>query len=879
MAAKKAPSGQNKEGALPIKSPADPRLRRRLLLKFINVETPVLDRIEFYYQADAPAYYTQQGDSQCGFAPSNVYHALGLLFVETCAAARDGQPGPYFLSGERTGSLAASLGNAIYADGHSLNNVFAEPKPSSPGTISRLKQVFGGKNVGGKEKGERRICIRSDFLLPDTIQIYWDAIGRAPLKKNGEFRLLIDRIRKSLDVPAPELLKIDEEVTHPSQLTFLSQTQAEGSLPDLPELFENKEDILRAMADGGTPEEITLWLKSNGVVTVESRVRAFCRAVSALGLAKPFVNVATQTAAVKPEVSREPDSMGDSKGPSPAKAPDDASQPDASKDQAKEPTPEPRDQSSKPSPTHPEEPLAPKISPIPPGLFCVYSKGHAWDDNDPLINFGKGEDEIWRLKDAFEGVLILGAPGSGKTSGSGNTFAESFVRAGFGGLVLTAKAGEAQRWQRLCERCGRGGEVFVVDGHNFPLNFLAHESQRPGGEFGLAENLVKLFRVLVDAVSSNSDKMANEDIWIKATNQLMRSLFEVFILAKETLTIDRMNKFLAMAPQAAMKDPENDWRRIPVFGNILERASQAQTPEDKRVFDGVYDYWTRVFPSYRDRMRNSIVLGFSGMADILAGRGIHELACGETKISPEVILSGYIVILDLPIKEYGQGGLLIQAAWKHLFQMAVERRTVVDSDAYRYPMFYIDEKQNSIIPLSVASGTGDRRCPVFLWEDEAQFFFAKHDIEFQATCRECRVAHVVISQNLHNFFHLGHNPHTVEGTFSLMNTQVFHANNDHYTNKWASDKIGKELRTRINFSTSMETPKTQGFWARFDTPESKSSRGTSSHTQWEEIVRPEEFHRLKKGGNGTCEAYLLWMSHSFQANGGKPFVRMAFNQA
>ncbi len=43
------------------------------------------------------------------------------------------------------------------------------------------------------------------------------------------------------------------------------------------------------------------------------------------------------------------------------------------------------------------------------------------------------------LDRACAGTFITGAPGSGKTTGSARTIAESYLRAGFGGLVMTVK--------------------------------------------------------------------------------------------------------------------------------------------------------------------------------------------------------------------------------------------------------------------------------------------------------------------------------------------------------------------------------------------------------------------------------------------------------
>src|ERR1035438_10439672 len=82
--------------------------------------------------------------------------------------------------------------------------------------------------------------------------------------------------------------------------------------------------------------------------------------------------------------------------------------------------------------------------------------------------------------------------------------------------------------------------------------------------------------------------------------------------------------------------------------------------------------------------------------------------------------------------------------------------------------------------------------PVFLWEDEGHMFFSQYDVNFQPTARDCRASHVIISQNIHNFLHLGHDPHAVQAVFAAMNTYIFHTNGDRSEER----RDGKECRRR-----------------------------------------------------------------------------------
>src|SRR5260221_13636981 len=72
-----------------------------------------------------------------------------------------------------------------------------------------------------------------------------------------------------------------------------------------------------------------------------------------------------------------------------------------------------------------------------------------WPDRLKLCQLSASETDAITLTDAKTGVLITGKTGSGKTSGPGRLFAKAYLRAGFGGLVLCAKADEPALWRSL----------------------------------------------------------------------------------------------------------------------------------------------------------------------------------------------------------------------------------------------------------------------------------------------------------------------------------------------------------------------------------------------------------------------------------------------
>ena len=294
-----------------------------------------------------------------------------------------------------------------------------------------------------------------------------------------------------------------------------------------------------------------------------------------------------------------------------------------------------------------------------------------------------------------------------------------------------------------------------------------------------------------------------------------------------------------------------------MFADVLQRAQVVATTKgseiDKRVLEDCLEYWTQTFPKVTDATRSGFITSFTSMADVLSGRGIYEMLGTDTNLTPEMILSGKIIVLDIPLKGNVQGGLMVQAMFKLLFQQAVERRADKGKTTAR---------------------------PAFLWEDEGHLFFSQNDVQFQPTSRDCRAPHVVISQNLSNFYQQGHNHHAVEAVFSAMNTHVFHTNGDMTTNKWASERIGLERR---------ETLKSQGFLRpvldeniSFFKPQRPEHFKNVGGFRWEKenepAFPPEDFAKLKRGGDGTCEAVVFWLAHQFEVNNGKNFAVVNFGQ-
>ena len=107
---------------------------------------------------------------------------------------------------------------------------------------------------------------------------------------------------------------------------------------------------------------------------------------------------------------------------------------------------------------------------------------------------------------------------------------------------------------------------------------------------------------------------------------------------------------------------------------------------------------------------------------------------------------------------------------------------------------------------------------------------------FQTTCRSARVATVLLSQNVSNFYAaLGGNEKgnaEADSLFANLNTKIYHANSDPVTNEWASNTIGRTRQFFVNASQSRSAADCFGIPFEIDQP-SQNSSGVSEQFEFE----------------------------------------------
>ncbi|MEM7518721.1 MAG: hypothetical protein AAF368_17580, partial [Planctomycetota bacterium] len=380
------------------------------------------------------------------------------------------------------------------------------------------------------------------------------------------------------------------------------------------------------------------------------------------------------------------------------------------------------------------------------------------------------------IRDASAGTLIFGDTGSGKTSGSGQAIAMAMLRAGFGGLVMTVKSSETQRWRDYMHRCGRSSDliVFSPEGeHRF--NFLEYESRRSTRGGGSTENIVELFVAVTSAVAPAN--VSSDPFWDRALRQILRNMIDALRLADRPLTLANMRAVLVSAPLSEEQAASDAWKLSSfLFDTLATARERAESDQARHTLRLTTEYWLDEFAGVMDeKTRGNIVSTFTTTVDGFMRGDLYELFGTTLNIAPEQTLDGKVIVLDLPEKQFHSLGRIAQLVWKMCWQRAVE-------EAQR------DELSR----------------PIMLWADEAQNFVTTREPSFVQTVREQKGCCVYLTQAKSNYLHAlgpGQNA-AVESFLGVPKTKIFHCNGDPETNEWAQRIISEDWRTRASHSVS-----------------------------------------------------------------------------
>jgi hypothetical protein len=146
---------------------------------------------------------------------------------------------------------------------------------------------------------------------------------------------------------------------------------------------------------------------------------------------------------------------------------------------------------------------------------------------------------------------------------------------------------------------------------------------------------------------------------------LIRNCVDVLAMAGEPVSLHAMFDVVRSAPADSASVASPEWRlRSPCWSRLEAARDRALgTPWEVDCRE-VVGYWLSHFPTLGEKTRGSIVAMFSTLAEALMRGKMRELFCEGTTLTPEDVIGGRIVVVDLPVKEWSEVGRMAAVLWK-----------------------------------------------------------------------------------------------------------------------------------------------------------------------------------------------------------------------
>ncbi|HZY72242.1 MAG TPA: type IV secretion system DNA-binding domain-containing protein [Edaphobacter sp.] len=431
----------------------------------------------------------------------------------------------------------------------------------------------------------------------------------------------------------------------------------------------------------------------------------------------------------------------------------------------------------------------------------------------PLLQWSTGEP--YTVRHLLANTLILGATGSGKTSGSGRHLMRAIVRyPGSGGLILCAKPEDADDVRAIFQNAGRRDDLLVVqpDGE-LRCNFIEYGGNLSSNS---TREITQTLTTIGESLRSVDKKGGDgEEFWSNEAERMLYNAVEIIRLAKGRVNGPDLQKFLTTALRHPSQVTSESWAGC--FHDKCMRAAfdAPKTASGRHDYELAQDYFFRQLPNTADRTRSSIEIVAFNLLHVFNSGLVREMCSTTSNCSPDDMLKGRYVMVNMSPSQYGFAGNFVNAGWKYLTQKMILKRKAEANDP-----------------------------PIVLWIDEFQQSVSSHDPPFLAQCRSHRGCQVMLTQSIHSLIGAMKGRSGNSDAISLMsnaNHKIFHALGDAETAEYASRLLGREERVKV--SNTLQ-PDEDMFSAMFGPPK----MSTNVSEQWEPTLEPGVFFRLPTGG-------------------------------
>lgn len=370
----------------------------------------------------------------------------------------------------------------------------------------------------------------------------------------------------------------------------------------------------------------------------------------------------------------------------------------------------------------------------------------------PLLDFSHGG--LFRVRDGHKGVLLLGSPGSGKTTAL-RTLLVAMLRAGYGGVILIVKEDFVGDAMAAADAAGRSRDLIVL---------------RPGGvarfnPFSACESALDAAALLVEVSDSQIEGRTNlgEGDWQKQRDALLQNLCIACEALHGEISFERLHALFRELPHSTSALSDAAFQKN-ALGGLYRRAREGALARTaaQAVISLCHD-----FAGMPEKTQGSVRAMVVPVFQVFNLPALSEIFTGEPTVTIDDTLNHRKVL------------------------MAAIPRSREEQRAANAVLQYC---------LCQAAQTRPRKTDAFLVADEFQETVGGVLVRSLSLLRQFRVTPVLATQSLPAIeYRTGATGRkTIVG---LISTVFCFAQSDTETRVWAEEYVGNEMYTKKTYST------------------------------------------------------------------------------
>lgn len=448
-------------------------------------------------------------------------------------------------------------------------------------------------------------------------------------------------------------------------------------------------------------------------------------------------------------------------------------------------------------------------------------------------------DETFTARTFANNTIILGSPGSGKSSGVVLSLNLGVLSATprIGGIYNTAKQDDLPNILKPIEYVNRRDDCIIIDAlGKYRLNWLEYARlQTPEGS-SEAITVLEMMRVFREMVSKSS-MQKSDPFWDTMIDKFILAAVTLLICAKVPLSVKKMLKILRSMPRSIEDTKDEQFIARSEFMYYLNLAMDHEENRKNEEFDNCVSYFLDEMVQLDQRTFSNVIASiYSNLFPASIGLMAKLLDDVESNFSMDMTFEGAIVIIDLPSSVFHEQGNLVTSMLYYLWQKDVMKRDL--------------SKNNRM---------------VFSFIDECQLTINKYTVQFSSVCRSQQAMCIYATQSIAAIkVRLGHqSDHLLDQFINNCGNIYMLSSTNPDTLKLFSDLVGKDYEMRMGFNSGMDA-------------------GNNSANASEEYryILPERHFRLLATGserNNFC-VEAIFVSSGYTFENGETYLRVVFDQ-